>query len=195
MADENPAFVRLKRALANLSEGDLLALLRASDDLREAASKNPAFEGKHFEAEGKFDKGHADISLPLDEMLRLMKELNPAELKVISTLAPSYFDETRQSFGMKVSATWGTRYPETTDLRVGYSESVFQGFDGVSGEDVAQRMALFQTMVPQIRAIEDAKSAGDMSKAMELFEQAISLLKNQGISDAAIRRLRDVFFR
>lgn len=188
MAKEMLSFERLTRALTNLSQDDLLSLLKAVDALMPTKFSDPALSGQIFNAQGTFYKELSEVHMTLDEMLELIQGFNPAEVEVISHLVPYYFDRARHSTGQQVSASWGT-----TSSRVRYASNVWASApDGVSLDDMQQRAELFKSFITLLKPAQDAKAAGDNQKAAELFEQAMSLLNEQGFTGPELERLRNL---
>src|SRR5262249_48046371 len=154
-----------------------------------AKRSDRALKGQTFQAEGTFYKEPSEQPMTVEEMLNLIREMNPAELQVLSHLVPYYFDPARHSNGQKVSAGWGTSSP-----LAGYSSTIWTSLpDGVSSDDLEQRAELFQSVMTHLQPAMDAKAAGDNLKATELFDQAMALLKEQGFGSPEFERFRELF--
>jgi hypothetical protein len=167
----------------------LLSLLKAIDGLMHATSSDLALRGQIFKAQGTFYRQPPGQRLTLEEMLQLLTTLNPAELQVLHTLVPYYFDRTRYADGQLVSATWGTTSPHLQYA----SNVVGSAPEGVSLDEIEQRTEQVRAFMTLFTSAQQAKAAGDDKKASELFEQVIALLKEHGTSEPMLDYLRSLF--
>jgi len=189
MSQEKQPFERLTQALPYLGDADLLTLLKAVDELGHAIHSDPVLQGQRFEAQGTFYSQPFGPSLALEEMLQLAKTLNPAEMLVLRTLVPYYFDRNRYADGQQVSASWGTTSPH-----VRYSSNVMTSAPWkLSSEDMQQRNELFKSLVGFVQSVQKARAAGDNQLAAQLLEQVTSSLKDQGISGPYLEYLLSLF--
>lgn len=188
MANESLPFERLTRQLANLGPDDLVSLLKAIDELRQTHSSDPAYQGQLFRAEGIVFETKPDPTVTLRDMLPLIAELNPAQLQVLHTLIPCYFDGMKHIGGEHVSATWGTTHPalsQAVQITVGSPVHI-------SPDDMLQREELFKSVIALVQPAQEAKAAGDNQKALELFDEAMRLLKDQGFSGPMLDYLQNL---
>ena len=189
MADELLPFERITQALANLSWDELRSLVKAVDEL--IRRLGPTLAGQQFKAEGLFFEERSAPSITLDEMLQLINALNPAELTVLSSLIPYYFDGMRHYDGQRVSATWGSPSTHLRFLRVVRQDWLLP--EDVSQDDIQQRFDLANSIRDLVQSAQQAKAAGDQQKVSELFEQAMSVLKDHGFSGSQLETLRNLF--
>ncbi len=189
MTDERQPFERITRALVDLGQDDLLNLLKAVEELRLKQFPNPSYKGQIFRAEGIVFEEPSDQPMTLQEMLLLLRDLDPAELQVLSTLIPSYLDGMRGTGPQHVSATWGTTNPA-----VAFASNVgWTGPTAFSPSDMQQRAEIFKACMALIQPAQEAKAAGNHALASQLLEQAMNLLKEQGIPDPLLEHLRNLF--
>lgn len=179
-------FQRLTQELANLNEADLLILLKAVEGLMHTKTSDPALGGQVFQANAVFHRTPSDERMTMDEFIQIIQDLNPAELEIIYHLIPYYFDREIHRDGQQVSATWGQLAPCWRDYFVSVPL-------GISRDDMQKRDERFKSLIALVRPAQEAKAAGDYQKASELFEQAMNLLKDQGVSGPMLEYLRNLF--
>jgi hypothetical protein len=183
MPEEITSFEQFVGAIGHLGKDELLKLLNAVDELIPTTSSDSSYNDEVFRAEGSFFEVPSDQPIPLDEMLQLIQRFNPAELRVLSSLIPFYMDRARHTDGQLITVRWSTR-------SVGVLGTAPKG---LSQADIEQREEAFKSLINLLHPAQEAKAAGDQQKALELLEQAMSLLKVHGISEFELQRLRDLF--
>ncbi len=222
MADKRLPFTQITQALPNLSTDNLLSLLKTVHEVHSKAASDPAFTGKEFQAEATFLEKRTDQYLTLDELLQLIKGLNPAELEVLSYLIHDYvldnlipykFVGVRYSGGDHYSSHVGPTgdsfsstgmiyavpkgvslddIQQRDKLREFTSNLVMYCTLGRGAQDDIQRPAqLIKSMVDLAQSAQQAKAAGNQQKASELYKQAMSLLKEHGVSGSWLELLRN----
>ncbi|MEP7287413.1 MAG: hypothetical protein ABI947_16775 [Chloroflexota bacterium] len=147
-----------------------------------------SYIGQQFHAEGVIFETPSDDPMTFHEMLLLIQDLNPAELQVLGSLIPAYFDGVQHSGKEHVSASWGSPNPRVLRFDIGRS-----GFSNLSQDEGLRRAELFKSSLAFIQPAQQARSAGNYELASELFEQAMNLMKEQGIDNLTLESMRKLF--